>query len=178
MENLMQKLSGGRISIVSAIVYTISQAIILVILHPLDIDPLIFQTTFSKTVFLEILEKWGAPGLEIFMRHYYVDFLHPFIYAILLSSTIAYLTTQLYEKPSHAQTVFFTLPFIAGACDVFENILQLIAISDPVNVSENVIVLVGTLSNTKWSLAGLSIIVICYYGVKLLKKNLAADLRG
>lgn len=171
MKVLMQKLSTGRISVVSAIAYAISQSIILIILHPLDIDPLIFQTTFSKVVFLEILEKWGAGGLEIFMRHYYVDFVHPFIYAILLSSTIAYVTTQLYEKPSRTHIVFFTLPFIAGVCDILENIFHLIAISDPVNVSENVIVLVGTLSNTKWSLAGITIIAICYYALKLLRKK-------
>lgn len=175
METLMQKMSSGRILIVSAILYCISQTIIAVILHPLEMDPLIFQITFSKSVFLEILEKWGPAGLEIFKKHYYVDFVHPFIYATFLSSSIAYVTVQLYEKPASLHRVFFSLPIIAGILDLFENVFQLIAISDPAGVSEYLIICIGAVSNTKWSLAGISILIIIYYGLRLYRKKISKD---
>jgi len=165
-ERWYQKLSSGKVVVVSGIIYIISQAFILAILSCLGHDPLTLQTTFSKTVFTGILEKWGQSGLHIYKTHFYVDFVHAFIYAVFLSSWIAYLTVKPGKKPAPLHLVLWALPFIAGLCDVIENIFHLVLISNPADISGTLIKVSAAFANTKWGLARISLVAIVFYALR------------
>ncbi|HID29765.1 MAG TPA: hypothetical protein EYP19_07135 [Desulfobacterales bacterium] len=62
---------------------------------------------------MDILQKWGQPGIGIYKKHFFVDYPHAFIYASFLGSVIGYLTTEQNRKPAPAHVVPF---FFAIRC--------------------------------------------------------------
>jgi hypothetical protein len=148
-------------------VFLVSQAIIISILLQLGHnDPLLLQLTFSKTVFMDILQKWGQPGLGIYKKHFFVDYPHAFVYASLLASVIGYLMAEQDKEPASIQLALFSLPYMAGMCDLTENTLHLILISNPVAVSGALVKISATMAWTKWGLAGMSILTIISLVIK------------
>jgi len=107
-------LSSGKCVVVFCAAFLVSQAVIVSMLLQLGhSDPLVLQLTFSNTVFMDILQKWGQPGIGIYKKHFFVDYPHAFIYASFLGSVIGYLTTEQNRKPAPAHVVPF---FFAIRC--------------------------------------------------------------
>jgi hypothetical protein len=143
--------------------FLVSQAIVVAMLLQLDhSDPLILQLTFSKTVFMDVLQKWGQTGIGIYKKHFFVDYPHAFIYAGFLASLIAFLTVEQDRQPAHVHLVLFSLPYVAGLCDLAENTLHLILIRNPVAVPGTLVKISATMTWTKWGLAGISIMAIVF----------------
>lgn len=169
------RLSSGKSVLMFCAVFLVSQAIIVSMLLQLGhIDPLILQLTFSKTVFMDILHKWGQPGIGIYKKHFFVDYPHAFVYASLLASVIGYLMAEQDREPASVHLALFSLPYIAGMCDLAENTLHLILISNPVAVSGTLVNISATMAWTKWGLAGMSIMTIIFL---VLKKTISREER-
>ena len=157
-------------------VFLVSQAIIVSMLLQLGHnDPLILQLTFSRTVFMDILHKWGQPSIGIYKKHFIVDYPHAFIYASLLASVIGYLMVEQDREPASVHLALISLPYMAGMCDLAENTLHLILISNPVAVSGTLVKISATMTWTKWGLAGMSIITIIFL---VLKKTMLREERS
>ena len=170
-----RRLASGKAVVVFFAAFLVNQAIIVSMLLQLGHnDPLILQLTFSKTVFIDILQKWGQPGVGIYKKHFFVDYPHALIYASFLASVIAYLTAEQNREPAHFHLTLFSLPYVAGLCDLVENTLHLILISNPVSVPETLVKISATMTWTKWGFAGVSIMAIIFL---VLKKTMSPGRR-
>ena len=153
--------------------FLVSQAIIVSMLLQLGhSDPLVLQLTFSRTVFVDILQKWGQTGIGIYKKHFFVDYPHAFIYAGFLASLIAYLSAEQDREPVQLHLVLFSLPYVAGLCDLAENTLHLILLANPVAVPGTLVKISATITWTKWGLAGMSVMAIVFL---LLKKTVSRE---
>jgi hypothetical protein len=161
------RLASGKAVVVFCVAFLISQGIIVSILLQLGhSDPLILQLTFSRTVFMDILQKWGQTGIGIYKKHFFVDYPHAFIYTGFLASLIAYLTEEQNKEPARGHLLLFSLPYVAGLCDLAENTLHLILIRNPVAVPGTLVKISATVTWTKWGLAGISIMAIVFLVLK------------
>lgn len=161
------RLASGKALVVFCGAFLLSQAIVVSMLFQLDhSDPLILQLTFSRTVFMDILQKWGQTGIGIYKKHFLVDYPHVFIYAGFLASVIAYLTAEPDREPAQVHLLLFSLPYVAGLCDLTENTLHLIQIRNPVAVPGILVKISATMTWTKWGLVGISIMAIVFLVVK------------
>jgi hypothetical protein len=121
---------------------------------------------------MEILQKWGQPGIGIYKKHFFVDYPHAFIYATFLANLIGYLTAEQDREPAAVHLALFSLPYVAGLCDLAENTLHLILISNPIVVSGRFVKISATMAWTKWGLAGISIMAIIFL---VLKKTMSRE---
>jgi hypothetical protein len=158
-----KKHASMKIVLLFGLGYIINQIVIMSILSTLGHETLFLQLTFSKNVFADIITKWGKEGLQIYETHYYFDFPHAFIYSIFLSSALAYLTYKPDKKTKKFTLSIFTFPYIAGTCDVIENILHLIIIPNLAGIPKIFIILSATMTHIKWIFAGVSILFIIFY---------------
>lgn len=159
LNNYRNKLGVTRMVVISGLIYFVSQAIIGFIIH--DLNPWLFvkaQTTFSKEVYLELLHGWQNAGLmPKYFHHFYLDFFHPFFYAVFLSALMAKAFNL--NAVSSRYNWLLAIPFIAGFMDLVENGFHLSFISDVSSITQTKITLSAFASNTKWALAGISLLI-------------------
>ena len=168
-------LSSGKSVVVFCVAFLVSQAVIVSMLLQLGhSDPLILQLTFSRSMFMDILQKWGQPGIGIYKKHFFVDYPHAFIYASFLASIIGYLMAEQDREPAPVHLALFFLPYVAGLCDLAENTLHLYLISNPAAVSGALVKISAAMAWTKWSIAGISIVAIVFL---VFKKTISREAR-
>jgi hypothetical protein len=123
------------------------------------------QTTFSAVKLEAILAEWGKNGTIAYLNSMYVDFIFPIAYAVALASGVALISTEKEKAavPTRAVLIFFTLPLIAGVCDIIENVIHLVIIR-PLQALPPAPVFVSALAATiKYVLLGTTIIAIAVY---------------
>lgn len=117
-----ERLGSGRIVLVSGLLYALNQALIGMILSPLEHgDVLTLQLTFNPQTFSGILESWGPDGTRTYLLHFLPDYIHGPIYAVFLSSAMARLTKNRPSPAGRFVITLFLLLFIAGFCVAAEN---------------------------------------------------------
>ena len=170
-ENFISKKSDSNILIaIFGILYFASQLKIASIVYPLGIDILRIQTTLSSDTFKEIASSWIASGqIGIYYKHFNFDNFHPIWYSIFLSLLIARTFKINHINPKF--NFIILTPFIAGICDLIENMMHLYFLSDLRRATPALVALSGTATNTKWflSLSGVAIVSILI-GVWIVKK--------
>lgn len=152
-ENFIIQESDSNILIaVFGIIYFTSQIIIGSIIYPLGADALTLQTTFSSDTFKEIALRWIVSGqIAIYDQHFYFDNFHPVWYSIFLSLLLARTFKINHINP---QFNFMILtPFVAGICDLVENMMHLYFLGDLYRATPMLVALSGLATNTKWFLA-------------------------
>lgn len=162
-ENFISQKSDSNVLIaIFGIIYFTSQLIISSIMNPLGIkDALILQTTFSNDTFKAIASGWIATGqIGIYYEHFYFDNFHPIWYSIFLSLLIAR-TFKINNTNPKFNFIILT-PFIAGICDLIENMMHLYLLADLNRATPALVALSGTATNTKWLLAlsGVAIVIV------------------
>jgi hypothetical protein len=175
-ENFISQKSDSNILIaVFGIIYFTSQSIIGLIAHPLGVkDVLALQTTFSSDTFKAIASGWIASGqIGIYYEHFYFDNFHPIWYSVFLSLLIA----RVFKINCVSSSFNFIIltPFIAGICDLVENMMHLYFLADLNHATPALVALSGTATNTKWFLAlsGVAIVTVLTIAwfVKTFLKN-------
>jgi len=142
----------------SLIVYLISQIIILTIVAKLGHDMLGIQTTLSDEKFLAIARTWESSGLtDTYYLHFYLDFFHPLIYSVFLSSFMALAFNR--RNISGAWNFMLLLPYLAAAFDLIENGMHVYLLSDLNRVTRGAVLFSGICTNLKWTIA-----LICLFG--------------
>jgi hypothetical protein len=172
-DKLFDLLSSGRVCLVLMILYFVNQGIIGWIVHPLGADMLNLQLTLNAGVFSQIVQGWDADQLAIYYRHFYFDFPHPFIYAAFLASAIATLSKQEGTAKVSMHRFLFYLPFVAGTCDLLENLLHLYLAPRVPDIPEFLVTLSGAATNVKWFLACMCVGGIGYLGFRRVLYRLA-----
>ncbi|MFZ3055677.1 MAG: hypothetical protein WA098_02875 [Smithella sp.] len=161
-QNFISKKSDSNLIIaIFGIIYFASQIKIASIVHPLGIDMLRIQTTLSSDSFKEIASGWIALGqIGLYYKHFYFDNFHPIWYSIFLSLLIARAFKINNINPKF--NFFILTPFVAGVCDLIENMMHLYFLADLKRATPVLVALSGLATNTKWFLAlsGVAIVTI------------------
>lgn len=155
-----RRTASARVVAVSGCVYVVSQLLIAHVLDPLGpLDVLRVQTTLDPSVVQQIFARWRAEHLmDAYVRHYFLDFVHPALYAVFLGSAIALLLDR--NRLASRWNAILLLPFGAALCDLFENVSHVAFLVDGTNVTPRWVAASGLAANTKWLLAGASIVLI------------------
>jgi len=168
LNNYRNKVGATRFVLLYGLIYVISQAAIAAIIQPLN--PLLFlkaQITFSKDVYLSILQGWARSGLIMrYFQHFYLDFFHPIFYGVFLSAFMA--KAMNLNKMSERWNLMLLVPFIAGVMDVIENCFHLRFLTDVNTITRTKVFMSAFASNTKWALAGISLLIALVLFLKYL----------
>jgi hypothetical protein len=127
------------------------------------------QTTLSSDTFKEIASGWIASGqIGLYYKHFYFDNFHPIWYSIFLSLLVARAFKINNINPKF--NFIILTPFVAGICDLIENMMHLYFMADLKRATPALVALSGTATNTKWFLAlsGVAIVSILI-GVWIVK---------
>lgn len=149
-----------RVVAISGGVYLVSQLIIAHILDPLGpLDVLRAQTTLDPAVVAGIFARWRAEHLmDAYVRHYFLDFVHPALYAVFLGSSLSLLLDR--NRLSAAWDVVLLLPIVAALCDLIENASHVAFLAADACITPTWVVVSGVAALTKWLLAGGSLTLI------------------
>jgi hypothetical protein len=165
--------------IVSGLLYVASQAIILIILDPLGVTVIRFQLSFDGTTLAKIMAGWGDAGISRFRHHFFLDFLHPFIYGSFLFFILSYIKSKLPDEANPGVIpVYCHLPFAATVLDLIENIVELIIIYRRAAIPEGLAFMNGLVSSSKWFLAAASLLLIGILGVRLGLRSFQSQRNG
>ncbi len=171
LEKIRTACDSKCVLIVSAFLYLCSQLAIGAILKPLRIDRVMrLQTTLSAEVMASVLNGWRDAGLmDAYVRHFYVDFFHPLLYATVL---IAFMSRLLNEGNfSQKWNILLLAPAVAGAMDIIENILQVMFVVNPLSLTSATAFASGAATLIKWGLAFLSICGIIALMAKRMRRT-------
>lgn len=143
----------------TAVAYLASQIWLMSIYHPLGRgNCFTFWFAVDKPTALGVLDAWGAEGVARFKQHYRLDFIHPFLYGALLYLLMKRFCLGLFG--AGGTRLMFALPWVSAGCDVIENLLQLRVIRLMDAAPEALVFASGTFARAKWSLAGLSVLIV------------------
>jgi hypothetical protein len=120
------------------------------------------QTTFSPDLFQAFLNYWGPEGTQRFLSHYYLDFLHPFIYFAFLACCIS----QTWSKNKMSWLLIF--PLIAAIGDEVENLCQFPITLGWLPVNSVWFYIGAASSRVKWLFVGMTLVVIAIGFVRKL----------
>jgi hypothetical protein len=162
--SIREKSTSNLLIAIFGIIYLTSQIIIGLILHQIGtLQALRLQTTLSSDTFKAIASQWMASGeIEAYYRHFQFDNFHPIWYGIFLSLLIA---RAFEENHMNSRYNFIILsPFVAAACDLFENFMHLYFLADLHRATPVLVALSGTATNLKWLLAfvGMMIVMVLF----------------
>ncbi|MEW5736200.1 MAG: hypothetical protein AB1921_15230 [Thermodesulfobacteriota bacterium] len=153
LTSLFFRLGRGRVVGAFALLTLLSQATMRVMLSRLGADTLRLQLTFSSEGFLAILGRWGRMGTSVYMSHFWLDFAHPFLYSVFFAALTAWLSGRSRQNPPGTFFLaLFAMPFLAGACDLMENVIHVLMIEAVLPVSDPLVFASGTASAAKWLL--------------------------
>lgn len=166
--NFRGKAGNWRYVLVFGAVYTISQAVIGGILHPLGAGKtLMAQTSLSGEAVRGILGGWkDANMLDFYARHFYFDFPHPVWYGLFLASAMAMALNR--NGIPGRFNYLLAFPFLAGACDLIENMFHVAFINNFDYIVQPWVALSGIVSIAKWVLAGFSVMLICLLAARYI----------
>ena len=127
--------------------------------HKVGSELIQMQLAFTKPRFDAIVSGWTDTNLQQFQHHYYLDFIHPVWYGLMLAWALAKTLPA-----SHKSLVW--MPIVAGVCDICENTLHAIPSFQGTfrELDQPYIAISSGFAATKWSLAVLSIgFVVTYF---------------
>jgi hypothetical protein len=161
-------------ALATGILYFTNQYIIMRILEPLGGDAVLrFQLSFDVKSVAALLAAWGPAGIETFKTHFYLDFIHPFLYGAFLFFSILYLKTELSGAASTAGIPLYCyIPCAGAALDLAENLMELAVLGQNPDLSAALVFATALVSLVKWVLAGISILIIVVMGVRLVARLL------
>lgn len=122
-------------------------------IHSAPLSPGIpaLQLTFNEAAFKAILAQWGPDGIDLFRRHFRIDFPVLASYGLFgyLFVRYGYLFRQLDWTTRRLSS--WTLPGAAGL-DAIENLFHLQFISEPATDTPALYLIAGLVATAKWLL--------------------------
>ena len=110
--------------------------------------------------------------LYLFPQLFLLDILYPILLALFLSTLIIRLSNLINVDQNHVFSNLFMLPFIAMFIDYFENILISLMITNPTNVSSEVITAASIFTQMKGGFTTLSwLVILILLGIWLINKR-------
>ncbi len=159
LARLRRLLGRARTAALLGVTFALSQAAIAALLRPLGGAEVIrLQTTLSAADFTATLDRWRAAGLiDVYWRHYAIDFVHPLLYGAFLAALLARGLEA--NRIAHRYDVVLLVPLAAGLLDLVENTIHVALLADPGRIGPTPVVASGVAAILKWTLAGASLLV-------------------
>jgi len=126
-------------------------------------DLLTMQTSFSVEKMETILAEWAPAGVAAYLRLMWADFFFPAAYALALASGITLLAVPRGKTADKKVLFFMLLPFIAGLCDMIENIFHLFLLQNPQNLPAVPTFISACFASVKWVLLFVSSLTLLAY---------------
>ncbi len=173
LKKLRGSLNSGRLVLIFAIIYVISQVIIAIILHPVGTSNVFsLQTSFSAEFMRDTLEAWRQSGvLAAYQTHFLLDFIHPAWYAIALMAGLASVFTR--ASIPDRWNFFLLFPLIAGVCDLIENISHVMFIGNADAITGAAVAISALAAWLKWILVVVSLVTVIAVLVGVRPKSTA-----
>lgn len=166
---MIRSLSKIRVLISSFILMTVMFIIVMFFVNQ-SIDGgdgsgvLKLQLSFDKTVGIKIINNWGTSGVEFFQRWIFTDYIYAFTYSFFFASFLSFLISKKRNTNNSKRNILISLAFFSGACDWFENTIEIFFLKDPYGFSSNLFFIHSIFSVVKW----LIILTIITYIIVLL----------
>lgn len=126
------------------------------------------QLSFDKEVGLEIINSWGASGIEHFSQWIFTDYLYALTYAVFFASLLSSLILKKGMSSRLSYTWVVYLAFVAGLLDWTENTMELFFINNPSEFSNILFFLHSIVASVKWAAVPIAVV---YVIVLLSKQN-------
>ncbi len=142
-----------------AAAYVASQCTIGFLLgHKVGAELIPMQLSFTKARFDSVVGGWTDQHLLQLQHHFYLDFVHPAWYGLMLAWALAK------TLPANRQVLVW-IPIIAALCDLCENTLHAIPLFKGAfrELDQPVIAVSSTFSAAKWLLATVAVVLIIYF---------------
>lgn len=124
---------------------------------------LYLQLAFSNNRFESVLASWRSGGLDIFVSTLWLNFVYAISYSVLLASAPLYFSKRHGgfgpDRVTARDTLFFSLPFCAGACDWIVHAFYIILFGRRF-ADESLIRAISAVAILKWLLIAVSIILV------------------
>ncbi len=125
----------------------------------------------EATIMLRNLDQ-STIDLYLFPQLFLLDVLYPILLALFLSTLIIRLSNLIKVNQNHVFSSLFILPFIAMFIDYFENIMISLMITNPTNVSPEVIKTASHFTQMKGGFTTLSwLVILILLGIWLINKR-------
>ena len=125
----------------------------------------------EATMMLENLDQ-STIDLYLFPQLFLLDILYPILLALFLSTLIIRLSNLITVNQNRVFSSLFILPFIAMFIDYFENIMISVMITNPTNVSSELIKTASLFTQMKGGFTTLSwLVVLILLGAWLISKR-------
>lgn len=141
--------------------YVLSQVSIGIVLgHKVGAELIQMQLAFTKPRFDSIVGGWTDENLQQFQHHFYLDFIHPVWYGLMLAWALV-------KTLPAAKKSLVWMPIVAALCDICENTLHAIPSFQGTfrELDQPYIAMSSCFAATKWLLALLSVyfVVTCFF---------------
>jgi hypothetical protein len=134
-----------------------------------DLKPMGYSLE-EATLMLQNLDQ-STIDFYVFPQLLLLDILYPILLALFLSTLIIRLSNLIFVSPNHIYSNLFMLPFIAMLIDYLENIMILVMITNPAEVSSGVIKATSIFTQMKGVFTTISWVVILILFVIWLNKK-------
>ena len=125
----------------------------------------------EATMMLRNLDQ-STIDLYLFPQLFLLDILYPILLALFLSTLIIRLSNLIKVNQNHVFSSLFMLPFIAMFIDYFENNMISLMITNPTNVSSEVIKAASIFTQMKGGFTTLSwLVILILLGIWLINKR-------
>lgn len=142
----------GRKFIGWIVVFVISQATIARVLGPVAPRVIEAQLAMSARRYTAVLDKMDDTETARYRRHFYLDFVHPAIYAIALRTGARRLAELTPLSPT-TQKILAVAPVASAAGDYIENVAGLYLLDHRGSITNSVVRTFSAVSIVKWVLA-------------------------
>ncbi|EOM75501.1 hypothetical protein DW322_09955 [Rhodococcus rhodnii] len=132
--------------------FVVSQSLIGAVLGPAAPRVLQGQTAMSARAYREVLESMDDAETARYRRHFYLDFVHPLVFAIALRTGVKRLS-ELTSISPRTRSALLAAASVSAAADYAENVVGLYLLDHREAISDPVVRATSTVSITKWVLA-------------------------
>jgi hypothetical protein len=129
---------------------------------------------YSQSEATMMLRHLDQPTIDLYLfpQLFLLDILYPILLALFLSTLIIRLSNLTKINQNHVFSSLFVLPFIAMFIDYFENIMISLMITNPINVSSEVIKTASLFTQMKGGFTTLSwLVILILLGIWLINKR-------
>jgi hypothetical protein len=137
------------------------------------LSAVLVQVTFKKEEFLNLIAEWNNIDRTLFLMHYLVDFIYPFVYGRLLYLLIVDASSRAQSaQQSNAISEMIYIPALAAMSDLLENSIHLLMVGAHIQITAWSVAAAAFFSMVKWTgLFGCVLVLILTYLRQWFKKT-------
>lgn len=140
------------------IAFIFSQAGIIFILGSASDALLELQVSFSTDHFYDILHGISSEQYAALLNHFYLDFIHPFIYGAAL-----FFWLKALRVGQTFSLAWLILPWVSSLADLIENCIELFLFTHLDARFPTAVIIAASFSTLKWASAFLSLLAIAMF---------------